>query len=189
MYYSPTTYYRIQRYDSNSSLFGTTVFGETVCGTPPNQFCGCTDIFIDRRNSIYCSDSLNHLVINITPMNPQATIVAGITNSSGSQLNQLNSPQGIFVDSNGTLFVVDSGNNGIGGLTVDSAGSVYVIGSTLQRWSPGTTYLTTIFNSSAWGSYYYYTSQRIAFDNFGNMILRLGSGSGLGLYNILTNAC
>ncbi|CAF1050817.1 unnamed protein product [Rotaria sp. Silwood1] len=110
MFYSPATYYRIQRYDSNSSLFGTTIFGETACGTPPNQFCGCADIFIDRRNAIYCSDSFYHIVIMITPINPQATVVAGTTNSPGSQLNQLNSPQGIFVDTNGTVFVVDSGN-------------------------------------------------------------------------------
>lgn len=67
-------------------------------------------MFIDRRNFIYCSDSSSHIVINITPIYPQVTIVAGIANTSGSQLNQLNSPQGIYVDDNGTLFVADSGN-------------------------------------------------------------------------------
>lgn len=67
-------------------------------------------MFIDRRNLIYCSDAINHVVISISPVHPQVTVVAGTTNSSGSQLNQLNSPQGIYVDSNGTLFVADSGN-------------------------------------------------------------------------------
>ncbi|CAF1368622.1 unnamed protein product [Rotaria sp. Silwood1] len=108
--YPSTTYYRIQKYDSNSSLFGTTIFGETACGTPPYGFCGCADLFIDRRNAIYCSDSLYHIVINITPTDPQVRVIAGTTNSSGSQLDQLNSPQGIFIDTNRTLFVVDSGN-------------------------------------------------------------------------------
>ncbi|CAM4820892.1 unnamed protein product [Rotaria magnacalcarata] len=108
--YSYSTYYRIQRYDSTNTIFVTTLFGETICGTPPNQFCGCNDMFIDQRNLICCSDSLNHIVINITTINPQVTVVAGITNTPRSQLNQLNGPQDIFVDTTGILFVFDSGN-------------------------------------------------------------------------------
>lgn len=48
--------------------------------------------------------------MNIGPVSPQVTVIAGIKGSPGSQMNQLNSPQGIYVDSNGTLFVADSGN-------------------------------------------------------------------------------
>lgn len=83
---------------------------------------------------------------------------------------------------------------GTRGLTVDSAGSVYVAGSTLQKWAPGSTYLTTVLNGTSWCSYYYscyyyYASQRIAFDNFGNLIMRSSSTSSLDLYNINTNTC
>lgn len=80
--------------------------------------------------------------------------------------------------------------NGANAIAVDSAGSVYVGGSTLQRWAPGSTYMTTLLNGSSWGYYYYYySSQRIAFDNFGNMILKLPSTQNLGLYSLLTNTC
>ncbi|CAF3650065.1 unnamed protein product [Rotaria sordida] len=48
-----------------------------------------------------------HRVIKITANNPFGTVVAGVTNTSGSQMNQLNNPRGIFVDVNYTLYVAD----------------------------------------------------------------------------------
>ncbi|CAF4064128.1 unnamed protein product [Rotaria sp. Silwood1] len=103
-------YYRLQKYDSSNWVSGTTIFGETACGTGLNQFCGCVDIFVDRQGAMYCSDSNLQRVIKITPNNQYATVVAGVTNTSGSQLSQLNNPQGIFVDANYTLYVADVGN-------------------------------------------------------------------------------
>ncbi|CAF3437156.1 unnamed protein product [Rotaria sp. Silwood1] len=105
-----TNYYRLQKYDSNNWVMGTTIFGESQCGMGLNEFCGCADIFVDRQGAIYCCDSNAQRVIKITPNNAYATVVAGVTNTSGSQLNQLSDPRGIFVDANYTLYVADVGN-------------------------------------------------------------------------------
>ena len=105
-----TYYYRLQKYDSNNWVNGTTIFGETPCTSGLNGFCGCSDIFVDGQGAMYCCDGSNNRVIKITPNNAFATVVAGVTNTSGAQLNQLSNPRGIFVDANNTLYVADAGN-------------------------------------------------------------------------------
>ncbi|CAF3438096.1 unnamed protein product, partial [Rotaria sp. Silwood2] len=105
-----TDYYRLQKYDSTDWVNGTTIFGETQCGTGLNEFCGCVDIFVDLQGAMYCCDNYNYRVIKITPNNSFATVVAGVTNVSGSLLNQLSNPRGIFVDANNTVYVADMGN-------------------------------------------------------------------------------
>ncbi|CAF1508209.1 unnamed protein product, partial [Rotaria sordida] len=55
----------------------------------------------------------NHRVVKwLAPKYEKYMIVAG-NGSSGSEQNQLNYPQGIYVDNNGSLFIADTKNNRI----------------------------------------------------------------------------
>ena len=74
----------------------------------------CIGLFVDITNSIYCSADFQHQVLkkwlgdNVSVM----TTVVG-TGSYGSAANQLNNPNGIFVDTNFDLYVADRLNNRI----------------------------------------------------------------------------
>ena len=74
----------------------------------------CYGIFIDAKNTLYCSLS-NHHQISIRSLNNNTNITSTAlgNGSSGSESNMLSSPQGIFVDVNLTLYVADSNNSRI----------------------------------------------------------------------------
>jgi tripartite motif-containing protein 71 len=74
----------------------------------------CLGLFIDINNTLYCSsESLQQIVSKSLDdiLNAPRT-VAG-TGCAGSASTMLNSPRGIFVDSNFNLYVADFGNNRI----------------------------------------------------------------------------
>ena len=75
----------------------------------------CLGLFIDINNTLYCSMSKAHRVIkrSLNNNNVSATVIAAGTGSAGSTANQLDSPRGIFVHTNFTLFVADSTNKRI----------------------------------------------------------------------------
>jgi sugar lactone lactonase YvrE len=62
----------------------------------------------------------------------EATTVAG-GNGTGSAANQLSHPNGVFVDSNGDIFIADVGNNRI------------------QKWTPGATQGITVAGGNGYG--------------------------------------
>ncbi|CAF1019455.1 unnamed protein product [Adineta ricciae] len=74
----------------------------------------CSDIFISLNNTLYCSMRDFHQVVSrsLNDSSETLTIVAG-TLCSGSNLDQLSSPNGIYVTDNFSLYVADSGNNRI----------------------------------------------------------------------------
>ena len=72
----------------------------------------CYGIFVDVSNTLYCSISASHIVVKkwlddgmVTPV-----LTAG-KSSAGSDSYTLNTPRGIFVDTNFDLYVADCGNN------------------------------------------------------------------------------
>lgn len=72
--------------------------------------CGTSNLFVDRTGAMYYSDPSNHRVLKMTPFASSATVLAGTSGTAGSALNQLSSPNGIFVDTAGALYVADQGN-------------------------------------------------------------------------------
>ena len=73
---------------------------------------GCSALFIDAANDIYCSMTYENRVIKqslLIDRNISITIAG--TGTSGSSSNELRYPQGIFVDINFDLYVADCGNN------------------------------------------------------------------------------
>ncbi|CAF1640911.1 unnamed protein product, partial [Adineta ricciae] len=116
--------YDIMRWISETNTF-------TIVKNAPR---GCSDIFIDINDNLYCSKSGTHSVIkkNLNSPSTDEIVVAGI-NVRGSASNQLDSPAGIFVDVNFDLFVADYKNDRIqlfpfgqsNGITVAGWRSVY----------------------------------------------------------------
>ena len=75
---------------------------------------GCSGLFVDIYDTIYCSLETQHQVVRrlITDDLHTTSIVAGNDNgTSGSTMRMLSSPRGIFVTRALDLYVADCGNN------------------------------------------------------------------------------
>ena len=108
---------RIQKFPpgSNALTVGTTVAGGNGAGNAPNQLDGIENIYVDRAGNIYVTDWRNHRIQKFTAgstSSTNGTTVAG-GNGSGINANQLNYPEGVFVDNSGYIYVADSYNNRI----------------------------------------------------------------------------
>ncbi|CAF3760963.1 unnamed protein product [Adineta steineri] len=108
--YGYASYFRVVQYVEGNGTDGTVVFGDVLCGNQMNQLCQCGSLFVDRQGFIYCSDTYNHRVVKITPFTTMLTVVAGTNGVAGSNLDQLNTPAGIYIDNNNTLYVADTNN-------------------------------------------------------------------------------
>ena len=75
-----------------------------------NQFNYPTYLFVDEEQSVYVSDEDNHHVIKWNKDANQGIFVAG-GRRKGSALTQLSHPRGLFVDTSGTIDVVDAWND------------------------------------------------------------------------------
>jgi len=68
---------------------------------------------------VLIADTANHVVRRYSPADGKITRVAGTGKAGSEGLNgppenlQLNQPHGVYVDSNGTIFICDSFNNRI----------------------------------------------------------------------------
>ena len=91
---------------------GIIVAGGNGWGHKLNQLNGPTYIFIDREETVYVSDGLNHRVMKWLKGASQGIIVAG-GQGQGNSLNQLNHPQGLVVNEVGDIYVADQSNNRI----------------------------------------------------------------------------
>lgn len=72
----------------------------------------CYSLVVDINNTLYCCMGNHHMVVKRALSDNGSllpTIVAG-NGTGGTRPNMLNSPYGIFVDTNFTLYVADSGN-------------------------------------------------------------------------------
>jgi uncharacterized protein (TIGR03437 family) len=123
----------------------------TVTGpVAPGETATITGLAADGAGNVYASESLQHRVQRIS--GGAATVVAGTgaagySGDQGTAANaQLNSPEGLALDSAGSLYIADSSNrvirkvsNGaittaagpfgaVGSVAVDSAGSLYATG-------------------------------------------------------------
>ena len=90
----------------------------------------CWGIFVDIMNNLYCSVGDRHKVIrkSLSSNSNTTTIVAG-TGCQGSSDNMLNTPQGIFVDTNLDLYVADAYNNRIQLFRPNELNAITVAGS------------------------------------------------------------
>ena len=99
---------RIQYFQSGQS-FGTTKAGN---GTSGDLTLNCpTDVVLDADSYMFIVDSANHRVIGSGPNGFRC--IVGCSNSSGSNIDQLNYPQKMAFDSYGNIYVTDQNNDRI----------------------------------------------------------------------------
>ncbi|CAF4729948.1 unnamed protein product [Rotaria sp. Silwood1] len=135
MYIADAGNYRIQKWLPNQPL-GFTVAGGRGNGATYDKIGLVYAIFVDNVGNIYVSESSNHRVTVWYASNTAAgQLVAGI-GSAGTALNQLNSPWGLFVDSNAALYISDRSNHRIVTWTAGATTGVVIAGVT---GTPGST--------------------------------------------------
>ncbi|CAF1590805.1 unnamed protein product, partial [Adineta steineri] len=114
------SYGRVDKYTFNTSNRVTVM----------NVNGSCYGLFIDISDNLYCSLKTLHQVVKLLLNNGTTipTIAAG-NGSAGSLSNMLNSPQGIYVDSNLNLYIADSANNRIQFVRTGQLNGVAVVGN------------------------------------------------------------
>ena len=88
----------------NSPRWNTT--GITIINS--SQISNVSGSFFDSNDTLYIADEYSNSVVWKLPKNSlTVTLVAGIVLSRGSGANQLNRPEGVYVDSKKNLYVTD----------------------------------------------------------------------------------
>ncbi|CAF4902345.1 unnamed protein product, partial [Rotaria sp. Silwood1] len=130
MYIADASNYRVQKVLPNQPL-GFTVAGGRGNGSTLDKIGLVYSVFVDNQGNIYVSEYSNHRVTLWLPNNASAGQLAAGIGVLGSSSVHLNSPWGIHVDSNSTLYVVDRGNHRV------------------QQWIRGNTYGITIAGTTS----------------------------------------
>lgn len=93
---------RVDRWNYNTSTITSIMF---INGS-------CSSLFMDASNYLYCSMTNYHQIVrkSITDLTNTTAVVAG-TGTPGFSSNMLNSPEGIYIDSNSNMYVADCGND------------------------------------------------------------------------------
>jgi DNA-binding beta-propeller fold protein YncE len=101
------------------------------CGSGSTQFDSPRGLYVDTSsgNTIYVADTDNHRIQMWVPGATSGVTVAGITTYYGTALNQLWSPQTLIVDTNGNMFIVDTGNDRIMRWTIGASSGMIIAGT------------------------------------------------------------
>ena len=94
-------------------------------------------IAVDSSDNLYVADNKNHKIRKITPTGMVSTIAGtsgGYADGPGTTVAKFNMPRGVTVDSSGTVYVTDTGNNRVCRIT--PTGLV----QTITNYSNGITY-------------------------------------------------
>ncbi|CAF1476525.1 unnamed protein product [Adineta steineri] len=96
-----------------------------------NISASCYGLFIDTNNTLYCSlANLNKVLkVDLTSVSSTQVMIAG-NGSSGSTSLLLNSPFGIYVDTDFTLYVADSNNDRIQRFRFGELNGITIAGAT-----------------------------------------------------------
>jgi sugar lactone lactonase YvrE len=121
-----------------------------------------TGVAVDSQGSVYVADTGNHIIRKITPARVVSTL-AGSTGDIGSVdgtggVARFNSPSGVTVDSAGNIYVADTGNNTFRRIT--PAGVVSTLAGTAG---------STGFADGMGGAARFNAPQGVTVDNAGNL--------------------
>lgn len=147
---------------TTTTLAGSTYgFADNDVGTSA-KFWGPHGIAVDLSNNVYVADYNNNRIRKIAPSGSTTTLAGngnmGHTDSSSGASVQFTLPQGVAVDSSGTVYVADTGNNCIR--------KVSPTGSTTTLAGNGN---MGYADSSVGTSASFYSPTAIALDSYGNL--------------------
>lgn len=127
LYITDNTNCRVVSYLKNANS-GTIVAGSGVCGGALTRLSGNVRyVHVDANGSIYVADYSNSRVVRWTKGSNVSVIVAG-NGTSGSTLNQVNYPYGLWVDSNSNVYVAELNNQRVTKWTPGATAGVVVAG-------------------------------------------------------------
>lgn len=201
---------RVEKLTVNTSVYEPALF---VCNE-------CRDMAVDVMNNLYCVVYDEHTVISTSLITRryQWNMVAG-TRIAENTTDSLNSPQGVFVDTNLDLYVSDCGNNRVqkyrygqrngttvvgavvpgtialncpSGITMDADGYLYIVDNANHRIiGQGPTGFRCIVACNGAGS----TATELnyptvaRFDSFGNLYITDQFNNRIQKFALLTNEC
>ena len=114
---------------------GVVVAGGNSEGSEANQLRWPTGVFVDANENIYIADRNNSRVQKWAKNATAGTTVAGGSDfNSGNNVNRLDNPYGIFVDSENNIYVTSSWNHAV------------------QKWAPGATQPVIVAGGNWFGS-------------------------------------
>ncbi|CAF3633133.1 unnamed protein product [Rotaria sp. Silwood1] len=155
MYILDNSNSRVVRWLSGEPL-GFTVAAGHGYGSTLDKIGTSYAIYLDNHSNIYISEYSNHRVTKWFNGNHTAGVLIAGNNVAGSTPYQLNSPWGIYVDANYTLYIADYGNHRI------------------QKWIAGAVNATTVAGVSgvagSW-SYELHYPTAITFDQYNYMYI------------------
>lgn len=102
--------FRVLRWDVGDQL-GYVVAGGRGLGSTFDRMGYSMGIFVDTAYNIYISEQTYHRITLWSNGNTTAGRLVAGGNGAGNTADKLSSPWGVFVDANGTIFVVDRGNH------------------------------------------------------------------------------
>ncbi|CAF3039731.1 unnamed protein product [Rotaria sp. Silwood2] len=155
--------YRVQKWLPGQPL-GFTVAGGHGTGTTLDKIGLSYAMYLDDQSNIYISEFSNHRVSKWLNGNLTAGSRVAGNGTAGTTSYQLDSPWGIYVDANYTLYVVDQGNHRI------------------QKWSLGAVSGITIagqINVAGSWSYQFNLPTAITFDQYNNMYIMDAGNNGI----------
>lgn len=145
---------RIQKW-LNGATNGSTVAGNVWTGSVLSLTYDCSGLFIDTTGNMYISDATLHQVTKWTPNNATIGLLVAGTSVAGSNLTQLNSPKGIWLDGMNSLYIADYANHRV------------------MKWTNGASSGTLVAGGQGQGPFptqlYYPTS--VVVDSFGNIFI------------------
>ena len=121
---------RLQAQDSVTTIAGRPGLSGAINGTGSNALLGDpAAVVVDARGNCFIADSSNHAIRKVSP-NGLVTTFAGRLGASGYANGigtnaQFDTPSGLVFDSNGNLFISDSGNNIIRKITPSGVVSTF----------------------------------------------------------------
>ncbi|CAF5037126.1 unnamed protein product, partial [Rotaria sp. Silwood1] len=155
MYILDTNNYRILKWQLGEPI-GYVVAGGNGNGGAFKQIGQSFGMFVDQNYDIYISERGNHRVSKWFNGNTTAGVLVAGGNGAGNTDDKLNLPWGIYVEVNGTMFIVDRGNHRV------------------QKWEAGASLGATVAGSTSdpgpW-SYQLYDPTAITFDPYGYMYI------------------
>ena len=118
--------HRVMRWDPGATT-GIRVAGNGSPGSAATQLNSPTQVIMDSDEYLYISESDNVRITRWAPNSTFGVCIAACTGIPGTAVNQLNGPHSLALDSYGSLYVSDYGNNRVQKFQILNYRSEYMI--------------------------------------------------------------